>query len=173
MKHFIVPDDMILKIISGEKTEDRQPIYFPNGPPQGEVRDWYNFNRYEGFYYDNPHKETTFLPPKYLVGEEVFVKETYGRSNGNITYKLAGGQAEWQNKMMMSQHEARICVKVTELWVNRLTQITEGSARREGVEKINGSYRQGFFQYWQSRFGEKSLLKNPWVWVIEFEYYSI
>ena len=87
---------------------------------------------------------------------------------------------KWRPSIHMPTEAARIWLKVTDVRVERLQEITEEQIGREGVEVeyphvLNGEEkRYAFSTLWNStvkksdldRYGWKA---NPWVWVIEFE----
>lgn len=78
---------------------------------------------------------------------------------------------------------ARIWLKITDIRVERLQDISEEDAKAEGVHAFDdeaykdyqfdvGHYsraRGSFFSLWISINGEESHYNNPWVWVVEFE----
>lgn len=85
----------------------------------------------------------------------------------------------------MPKKAARIWLKVTDVRVERLQEITEDGAKEEGAnfkngknvglkEKMNRTAIERFAEIWNSTI-KKSVLDiygwkaNPWVWVIEFE----
>src|SRR5574343_85909 len=91
--------------------------------------------------------------------------------------------------LFMPKHAARIWLRITNVRVARLHEITEKDAIQEGIEiihyaehkvpiyrKYNRKERIGttnpivsFASLWEFINGEESWLQNPWVWVIEFE----
>lgn len=101
------------------------------------------------------------------------------------------GDAKWHPSIHMPKEAARIWLKVTDVRVERLQEITEDEAVKEGVYQSNckecnapfgcdacpdEGYNEidGFADLWNSTI-KKSVLDrygwdaNPWVWVIEFE----
>ncbi len=106
-----------------------------------------------------------------------YAKEKYG-------YK-------WKPSIHMPEEAARIWLKVVDVRVELLKDISEDDAIAEGVEKIadygTTSYRLytkpdsaysdidavwSFTSLWESIHGKDSWKSNPWVWVIEFEVVS-
>lgn len=88
----------------------------------------------------------------------------------------------WRPSIHMPKEAARIFLKVTDVRVERLQDITEDNAKAEGVEptttpNIPGkgiTHIQGFGELWNSTVKKSDLNKygwnaNPWVWVYEFE----
>lgn len=91
----------------------------------------------------------------------------------------------WHPSIHMPKKAARIWLKVTDVRVERLQEITEDGAKEEGAnfkngknvglkEKMNRTAIERFAEIWNSTI-KKSVLDiygwkaNPWVWVIEFE----
>ena len=79
----------------------------------------------------------------------------------------------------MPKEAARIFLRVTDVRVERLQDITSDQIDREGVETeypfvLNGEERRyAFSQLWNSTIKKSDLYRygweaNPWVWVIEF-----
>jgi hypothetical protein len=90
------------------------------------------------------------------------------------------GDAKWHPSIHMPKEAARIFLRVTNVRVERLQEITSGQICKEGVEVedpyvLNGEEkRYAFSNLWDSTIKESDLDRygwnaNPWVWVIEFE----
>lgn len=86
----------------------------------------------------------------------------------------------WHPSIHMPKEAARIWLKVTDVRVERLQDITSEQISREGVEVeyphvLNGEEkRYAFSTLWNSTVKKSDLdhygwKANPWVWVIEFE----
>lgn len=105
---------------------------------------------------------------------------------------------KWKPSIFMPKEAARIWLKVTNIRVERLHDISEEDILKEGLKwepcstrgcdelvrgwknYLNGEMivsgdgkltpkEQSFKSLWQSINGEDSWKQNPWVWVIEFE----
>ena len=87
---------------------------------------------------------------------------------------------KWRPSIHMPKEAARIWLKVTDVRVERLQEITEEQIGRDGVEveyphMLNGEEkRYAFSTLWNSTVKKSDLDRygwnaNPWVWVIEFE----
>lgn len=122
-----------------------------------------------------------------VYGDEVHF-EFWNDKVEKLMYKLdAKGKVEadeeremttWTPSIHMPKDAARIWLKITNVTVERLHDITEEAAKNEGVEEKrlipfgsigNKTYREGLFVIWMNINGPHSLGKNPWVWVIQFE----
>lgn len=88
----------------------------------------------------------------------------------------------WHPSIHMPKEAARIWLKVTDVRVERLQEITAESALTEGADKYihaNGTLNEdqtitSFIGIWNSTIKKSDLDRygwdaNPWVWVIEFE----
>lgn len=79
----------------------------------------------------------------------------------------------WCPSIHMPKEAARIFLRVTDVHIERLQDITEEQARKEGCNDYT-STALGYFYIWNSTVKKSDLAKygwdaNPWVWVIEFE----
>lgn len=92
------------------------------------------------------------------------------------------GDARWHPSIHMPKEAARIWLKVTNVRVERLREISAESALAEGADKYihtNGGLDENmtitsFIGIWNSTIKKSDLDRygwdaNPWVWVIEFE----
>jgi hypothetical protein len=102
-----------------------------------------------------------------------YAKEKYG-------YK-------WTPSIHMPKDYCRLFLRVKNVRIERLQDISENDAKAEGIEKCNESFLAGYKNYekdsiydsidplwsfktlWISIYGKQSWDLNPWVWVIEFE----
>ncbi len=91
----------------------------------------------------------------------------------------------WHPSIHMPKKAARIWLKVTDVRVERLQEITEDGAKAEGAnfkngknvgfeEKMNRTAIERFAEIWNSTLKKADFDRydwdaNPWVWVIEFE----
>lgn len=150
----------------------------------------------------NPETKTTRhklraceeIKPPYHVGDILWVRETWSTqydgihdSNGygKYVYKADGtildnsegiSSSRWYPSIHMPRTAARIFLKVTNVRVERIQDITEEECIKEGCGKefyscdYGGGYldpKDNFMVTWDSIYN--NWLKNPWVWVIEFE----
>lgn len=92
------------------------------------------------------------------------------------------GDAKWHPSIHMPKEAARIWLKVTDVRVERLQDITGKSVLREGINShvhpdadyFDGNQREVFAELWDSTIKKSDLDRygwdaNPRVWVIEFE----
>jgi hypothetical protein len=100
---------------------------------------------------------------------------------------------KWKPSIYMPKSAARIWLQITDIKVERLQDITEADALKEGcqhafdiyqpgvvTEKTDTGYiirnaksfRSGFMVLWNKINGEDAWRNNPWVWVISFKVLS-
>lgn len=127
------------------------------------------------WYYGSQDKS---IEPHYQVGDILWTKETWCRGhaeNGdNKTIYKADIETDlqamhiWKPSIHMPRKYARLFLKVTDVRVERLQDITEVDANKEGFE--DGPCLESlelFESVWKEIYGNWD--DNPWVWVIEFE----
>lgn len=125
-------------------------------------------------------------------GDILYVRETWHkgleryiyRANYSDTEKFYrdGNEIEmkWHPSIHMPKEAARIWLKVTDVRVEQLQDITSKQICKEGIEVeepyvLNGEEkRYAFSRLWDSTVKKSDLDRygwnaNPWVWVIEFE----
>ncbi len=142
-------------------------------------------------------------------GDTLWVRENWYVGNGydgikprNIPkgrhikrgYMADGEKPEWAGRtwpsIFMPRWLSRMNLEVLEIDVQRLHDITEEAARKEGAEKVwhdangtywipdaqsiklvgeHGNYRTGFESIWITLNGQQNWDTNPWVWVIKFK----
>lgn len=83
------------------------------------------------------------------------------------------GDAKWHPSIHMPKEAARIFLKVKDVRVERLQEITDEQAESEGCNDYS-STANGFCYIWDSTVKKTDIGiygwdANPWVWVIEFE----
>jgi hypothetical protein len=119
------------------------------------------------------------------VGDRLWVKETHCKSLlGNVVYRstcagiakdnMRGGK--WKPSIFMRRVDSRITLEIVSVRVERLQEITEEDAKREGVDGYFGTrdnsdpaYRCAYRILWEKINGAGSWAANPWVWVVEFK----
>jgi hypothetical protein len=87
--------------------------------------------------------------------------------------------ARWTPSIHMPRWASRLTLRITDVRVQRLQEISEADARAEGAPLelrlldsvrlgATASHTGGFERLWESIHGPDSWAANPWVWVIEF-----
>ena len=143
-----------------------------------------------------------YLPDEYVkkrspyqVGDYLYVRETWvkgcivgSRNNYYVSQGILSDYIfkedclrnniefygiKWKPSIHMPKEASRMFLRVTNIRVERLQDITDEEAEKEGCSDYT-STANGFFYVWDSTVKKKDLDKygwnaNPWVWVIEFE----
>lgn len=206
--------EMVRAILDGRKTCTRRLVRFlPGENPQ-----WTGYIK-DGLMLYNGKNEPCIRKAPYQPGDILYVRETWehfecccceGDEHGNcyrepqqsVLNKSCGcymyratdeiyGDAKWHPSIHMPKEAARIWLKVTDVRVERLQEITEDEAVKEGIYQSNckecnapfgcdacpdEGYNEidGFADLWNITIKKSDLDRygwdaNPYVWVIEFE----
>jgi len=198
-KPILFSTEMVQAILEGRKTVTRRLIKnIPSNLQEGDI----------GIIRKSDGKITCYGTENllYQVGDILYVRETFRYvSIGEETYEgeclwqedvieykasqeefekqnydYIGEYYEWHPSIHMPKSIARIFLKVTDVRVERLQDITEMQVRKEGFRDYLAAddifYPCGYYfrQTWDSTINKQDLDKygweaNPWVWVIEFE----
>lgn len=203
VKPILFNTDMVRAILEGVKTETRRlvkPI-----PPENARLELIGDRRHAmdlSIEIPGPNDRRIYTP-RYLPGDILYVREKFacdGFDGEESIYvywtdvddcdRVVWGDLEesewapssdyhWRPSIHMPKEAARIFLRVTDLRVERLQEITEIEARSEGAEMIQiarelWSYRKGFEKIWNSTLKHMDHIRygwaaNPWVWVISFK----
>lgn len=141
------------------------------------------------YIYDTDGKQGKITPP-YQPGDILYVRETFIQAAAHIFWYKADDKPWmskdllWKPSIHMPKEAARIWLKVTDVRVERLQDITGLSVQKEGIEVDPNECASKFdfiselfllFQrLWDSTIKKSNLNHygwdaNPYVWVIEFE----
>ncbi len=205
IKPILFNTEMVRAILDGRKTCTRRLVRFlPGENPQ-----WTGYIR-DGLMLYNGRNEPCIMKAPYQPGDILYVRETWERfecwncegdergncpkepqksvldkhSCGCYMYRATdeiSGDAKWHPSIHMPKEAARIWLKVTDVRVERLQEITSQGAWKEGarcsclypVPDCAGN-KTAFIEIWNSTIKKSDLDRygwdaNPWVWVIEFE----
>lgn len=126
-------------------------------------------------------------------GDILYVRETWKKApNGYYYYEDwqrndIADVTKWEPSIHMPKGAARIWLKVTDVRIERLQDVTEDGAKAEGAIDNRGfihspeneydrihTAREHFIRIWNSTIKKSNLNRygwdaSPWVWVIEFE----
>ena len=126
------------------------------------------------------HYGTQYAKPPYQHGDILYVRETWCKGSWmnekeRYYYKADDNDFHcvWHPSIHMQKEAARIWLKVTDIRVERLQDMTDDDAEAEGCFDYT-STALGFPDAWDSTIKKSDLDRygwnaNPWVWVIEFE----
>lgn len=200
IKRILFNTEMVRAILDGRKTCTRRLVRFlPGENPQwtGYIRD--GLMLYNGK--NEPCiRKAPYQPGDVLYIRETWTEECekyYYRADYDSDYldpceTLSGGypascrnhpgcdgcmatstRIHWHPSIHMPKEAARIWLKVTDVRVERLQDMTDDDAEAEGCFDYT-SITLGFPDVWDSTIKKSDLDRygwdaNPWVWVIEFE----
>ena len=193
MKPILFNTEMVRAILDGRKTVTRRVIHIPN----------------YGYFMTEPPRVVS----RYQTGDILYVRETWTilpvtpgdnfRPSGVYYYKADGDMRPdryrdngWHPSIHMPKEAARIFLRVQDVHVERVQEMSEIDADKEGIRSYwqtphdNGppfigcakgigndlcfTRREAFGQLWDSTVkpSDRALYgwdANPWVWVIDFE----
>ena len=212
MKPILFNTDMVRAILDGRKTVTRRVVKpQPNSklayacmgykhgtwgyPDKNAWKYWddESYKRTDGIAQEE--LEHRWTPPCH-TGDILYVRETFFTYKGRYYYKADGNHEKldelvgasffkWRPSIHMPKEEARLFLRVTDVRVERLQDITEEQAKAEGanwkngknvgvVEKMRRSAIERFAEIWDATIKSADLdtygwAANPWVWAIEFK----
>jgi hypothetical protein len=132
------------------------------------------------------------------IGDLLYVRESYCpnyfddhtpgyKADWNPPVSEYCNEPKWKPSIHMPKSAARIWLRIHNIRVERLQDITEADALKEGIEIVLNAQGQtrykdyasvitnwvkptsSFQSLWASFNGVDSWDENPWIWVIEFE----
>ena len=205
IKPILFNTEMVRAILDGRKTCTRRVI-----KPQPDEKHTYPF----GFVTDSTEKKEVgcfgfaaneyggsiqyVKPPyRYAPGDILYVRETWKKAPKGYYYyedwqrNDIADVTKWKPSIYMPKEAARIWLKVTDVRVERLQEITDNECIKEGIYPSNcrdcndifgcdvcpdEGYDEvdKFVEVWNSTIKKSDLNRygwdaNPWVWVISFE----
>ena len=179
--------EMVKVILDGRKTCTRRLVKFlPGKNPQ-----WTGYIK-DGVMLYNGKNELCIRKAQYQPGDILYVRETWCSAYGGEKYfyladKLTNREerlllnyddVKWHPSIHMPKGAARIWLKVIDVRIERLQDITETQAQAEGCNSglLTGpcTARGQFEKLWNSTIGKSDFDTygwdaNPYVWAIEFE----
>lgn len=179
--------EMAKAILDGRKTCTRRLVKFlPRENPQ-----WTGYIK-DGLMLYNGKNEPCIRKVPCQQGDILHVRETWcsaydGEKFFYLADKLTSREerlllnyddVKWHPSIHMPKEAARIWLKVIDVRIERLQDITETQAKAEGCNSglLTGpcTARGQFENLWNSTIKKPDVDKygwsaNPWVWVIEFE----
>lgn len=187
---------MVRAILDGRKTQTRRIIKNPDfyGCPTGDCPHWNQKECDAAMAKACPYGQ----PGDRLWVKETFVATTDGRNYvyradardraGYRWHSITPGDKDvrWKPSIFCTRKASRITLEITAVRVERLNDISEADAIREGIKPVSfgitdhgyewapdedgtTTARESFTCLWESINGAGSWDKNPWVWVIEFK----
>jgi len=134
----------------------------------------------QDFYYDcvvvdGDGRELGQLPLPYDVGQTVAIAQSYGslyeEGDEARKYLLADymGTPGWRNKMLVRSDLMAHSIRITDLWFERLQDISEEDCLKEGVSRQEADPMAAFARLIDMISGKGTWDSNPWVVVYTFE----
>ncbi|MBD8915961.1 MAG: hypothetical protein EGR77_08225 [Pseudobutyrivibrio sp.] len=205
VKPILFNTEMARAILEGRKSCTRRIV-----KPQPDEKHTYPL----GFVTDSTEKEEMgcfgfgigeyggsiqYAKPTYQPGDILYVRETFIQAAAHTFWYRADNNSwmpeglHWNPSIHMPKEAARIWLRVTDVRVERLQEITPKDAKNEGVGNLfyedigyseknygtevdpeYGIAKEQFAWLWDFTIKKSDLAQygwdaNPWVWVIEFE----
>lgn len=184
---------MVRAILDGRKTQTRRPL--KHQPPDcagvwsfvacstnPEWRDTfcYSWPDANGNSYSVRGRESCMhISPLCFTGDRLWVRETWAwyplEEDASCVIYRADCKSEdrppaefgtWKPSIHMPRWASRITLKITDVRVEQLREITAEDATAEGFTGHDPT--AGFADAWNEIYGGLSWANNHWVWVIEF-----
>ena len=179
-----ISTEMVRAILDGRKTCTRRICKDANECTVPDM-DFYNADRRTYAvhnFVDKEHTEQLSTAERtcpICTGDILYVRETWKKApNGYYYYEDwqrndIADVTKWKPSIHMPKEAARIWLKVTNVRVERLQEMTDDDAEAEGCFDYT-STALGFPDVWDSTIKKSDIDRygwdaNPWVWVIEFE----
>lgn len=178
-------------VIAGTKTMTRRVDKKLNHPLVTDISEWGIDDKgkcYLVITYSTGLTEDVY--PPYQIGEEIAIAQPYKDIclTDPIFFEGMRKEAGWNNKMFVSAEYMPHRIRITDIKVERLQDISEKDAMKEGVEKWMDGYivtgimerhgqnnawfkspRDAFFRLFTKLCGYKAWNSNPWVYAYTFE----
>ena len=185
IKPILFNTEMVRAILDGRKDATRRIVkgFIPNDAVWGYTA--FTPKGYiscRGTFADGYGEKFFKLPCE--SGDILYVRETWKEAPKGYYYYEdwqkddIADVTKWNPSIHMPKEAARIWLKVTDVRVERLQEITEVQAQAEGCNSglLTGACtaRGQFEDLWNSTIKKSDIDRygwdaNPWVWVIEFE----
>ena len=188
IKPILFNTEMVRAILDGRKSCTRRIVttrrkaacgFYVTKKADGTFSGIYEYDENESMF-DNP------LMPPCQSGDILYVRETWKKApNGYYYYEDwqrddIADVTKWKPSIHMPKEAARIWLKVTNVRVERLQEITIADIRNEGLSSMAihaGDMEIAVKEWkilWNSTIKKTDLDSygwdaSPWVWVIEFE----
>lgn len=197
IKPILFNTEMVRAILDGRKTCTRRICKDANEYTVPDM-DFYNADRRTYAVHNFADKEhmqqlsTAERTCPICPGDILYVRETWLDYAGRTMYRadcdkyrlesLKLAEFSWHPSIHMPKEAARIWLKVTDVRVERLQEITGQDVLKEGLNShvhpqasyFDGNQREMFEKLWNSTIKKSDIDRygwdaSPWVWVIEFE----
>lgn len=168
-KPILFSTPMVQAILRGDKTQTRRII---KPQPSKQL-----FDVNMGYWSEEPENlKQPYFKATYRVGDIMWVRETFQPITKGFKYKADGIYTEghpankWKPSIFMPKEACRIFLKVTNIRVERLQDISNSDIVKEGAASFGCCTKKLNWQIlWEKINGIESWKDNPWVFVYEFE----
>lgn len=189
-------------VLDGRKTMTRRVDKRLNHPLVTEISDWGIDDKgkcYLAITYSTGLTEVVY--PAYQIGEDIAVAQRYWdlrnndgfyealqRADPSFPLECIRGEKGCHNKMFVRADWMPHRIRITDIKVERLQDISEEDAMKEGLERWMNGYivtgimeshgqnnawfrypRDAFFRLFTKLCGYKAWKSNPWVFAYTFE----
>lgn len=217
MKPILFNTEMVKAILDGRKTVTRR-INKDCNDYTVPLMDHVDVNKRTyaiNSFYDREHKQSASIAERRMPickGDLLYVRETWYKDDNCILYKAGGYEntigyrdinrhdisIKWRPSIHMHKEAARIFLRATSVRVERLHDITDEEAKKEGIRsytkdgivykyslddesipwsKMPRKATDAFATLWNTTIPKNDPIDmykygwkaNPWVWVYEFE----
>lgn len=175
----IFSTQMVEAIIAGKKSKTRRLCKF------GKAYNIFHDGKHE---VESEKTIQNMLPCKYNVGDILWVRETWQfvefgpePEDRGYVYKASENGREWQYNdlswtwkpsLFMPKKACRLFLKVTDVKLERLHDISAEDIKAEGVS-YTIDYYPNLIELWENLWveinGQDSWNENPFVWVVSFD----
>ena len=170
-------EDMVIKIINGEKHQTRRIIKNVDSDFKFLSK---GINDYATFKHPQTG-EVYGMYPSYITGEAYYLKEPYAVVNVLDGYEFTIYQydhkkpheyhpdlfekdIDWKPKFFMPLKMARYFVEIVEVRVQKLTEISDIDVAMEGFKDLEEMQKR-----WEQINGPDSFWTDPWVFAYTFK----
>lgn len=196
VKPMIFNTEMVQALLDGRKVQTRRPVKHQPFFSTSIISSWVFprnnadvKNGKSGLFYPNA-KESVLALSAYSVGDLIYVRETFRLLDSNdrcdceypCNHPRQGypayfsddrdNERKWKPSIHMPRWASRLTLKVTGVRVERVQDISDQDAVKEGVFTDNPLHANWasaeFSRIWHLIY-PGSWERNDWVWVIDFE----
>lgn len=188
IKSILFNTEMVRAILDGRKTCTRRIL--KGGIPFDEKAEYWNVLKKGEWSGPICAEDFAKQGSPYKPGDILYVRETFIQVAAHTFWYKADDNSwiseglHWRPSIHMPKEAARIWLKVTDVRIERLRDITEDGAKAEGAnwkngknvgweEKMKRTATERFAEIWNSTIKKSDLDRygwaaNPYVFVIEF-----
>lgn len=173
-------------VLEGRKTQTRRIAYTQNGFVVFDDKD-FQLKKLDNGQALLTHRNYRFEAARYKIGEEVAIAQRYSDIADTLGQKLWQLPC-WRNKMFVKADFMPHRIRITNIRVERLQEISEGDCLKEGIWRDDNVGLEGT-TYWYHGLANSSFRTaqeayaalidkisgkgtwegNPWVFVYDFE----